>query len=71
MNSETLHLLVDGTLIPLVAIVGWLLNRAIGGVDSKLVEIRTDLNTTSAKVIDHSERLAVIEYRLNIKEHRP
>ena len=68
MVPEWAHVAVDALLIPTLAFMGWLLNRAISSVDAKLAKIEADLTSTVGTVNTHNERLAVIEFRLNHPE---
>lgn len=56
---------VGAVISALVLVVGWLLNRAIGGIDTKLDEMSKKLESTAEKVNGHSEKLAVHDFRIS------
>jgi len=65
VNPEIIHIIVEGAVLPVVGLVGWLLARLIKGVDDNVKEIKKDLAVTVAKVGTHEAIIAVHEYRLN------
>lgn len=49
----------------LISILGWLLLRAIGGVDKKLAELGVKVDGLAAKDSQHSESLVELRVRLS------
>lgn len=65
MSMEAWRIVADVATLPVLGLVGYLVRRAVAGLDKKLDEIAATLKETSQKMAAHDSLLAVHEYRLN------
>lgn len=63
-NLETIRIVTDVALLPVIAAVGWLVRRAINGFDLKLDALAADLKTNTGRTVELEKDMAVLKYRI-------
>ena len=66
MNADDIKLMADVALLPTIALVGWLVKRAIKGLDDKIDDIAKSLKENTARTSRHAQDIAVLKFRVGV-----